>query len=292
MKVLLPLWVLGFRLLDLSKFDIVLSSTTYAAKFINNNIDHACYCHAPTRFIWKSDVYSESSLPVGAGIFAFINNLSRISRRIDCKVMQKIPRIVTNSRYTASEIFIAYRRAAKVIHPAIRISDYQLGTGDRPYYLCVSRLICHKRVDLAVAACRALGRDLLVVGGGPEEASLRTIAGQRTYFSGRISDHKLRELYAGCRALIFPSHEDFGIVPLEAQAAGAPVIAFGAGGALETVIERETGVFFPQQTVESLIEAIRKFETLKFDPMEIRRAVQRFDVERFKTELRRFVLQY
>jgi glycosyltransferase involved in cell wall biosynthesis len=291
MKMLLPLWVLGFRFLDLSKFDIVLSSTTYAAKFINDNIDHACYCHAPTRFIWKPEVYSRSSLPVAAGTFAFISKLSRVLRRIDSLVMQKIPRIATNSRNTAGEILSAYRRSAKVIHPAIRIADYHAGTGERSYYLCVSRLISYKRIDLAVAACKALSRDLLIVGGGPEEASLRTIAGKRTRFLGRISDHKLRELYAGCRGLIFPGHEDFGMAPLEAQAAEAPVIAFGAGGALETVIDGETGVFFRQQTVESLIEAIRKFETLKFDPLAIRSAVERFDVERFKTEIRRFALQ-
>ena len=148
----------------------------------------------------------------------------------------------------------------------------------------------HKRVDLAIEACRRLGRKLVVVGDGPEMQRLRALGGGSAIFLGRVSDRELHDLYTRCRAVIFPSDEDYGLVPLEAQACGRPVIAYGSGGALETVMEHQTGVFFKEQQTESVIEAIATFERMQFRPAVIREAVTEFGVDQFKKGLRDFVL--
>jgi len=291
-KQLFPLWVLGFRQLDLSAFDMVLSSTTWCAKYIRPpaQVDHACYCYAPFRLLWKPGAYSPDSLPVNQTMNRLLGLIRPLLRRLDFQVMQGISRIATSCRNMAAEIYACYRREARVIYPPIRVSDYQEGNGAGGYYLCVSRLMSHKKIDLAIRACQQLARQLVVVGDGPELPRLKALSDHTIHFSGRVTDIVLRELYANCRAVIFPSHEDYGLVPLEAQASGRPVIVYGAGGVLETVIEDLTGVFFREQTVEQLIEAIQKFEKMQFNPQAIRQAVQRFDVEHFKSELREFVL--
>ena len=184
-----------------------------------------------------------------------------------------------------------YGRTAQVIYAPVKLLDYPFKEDAGSYYLTVSRLISHKRVDLAVKACQALHRPLIVVGDGPERRMLESIKTNTTKFVGRVSDAELKQLYSECRAVIFPSEEDYGLVPIEAQACGRAVIAYGVGGALETIVENTTGVFFERQTVESVIEAIQRFETMCFSARSIREAVNRFDVEYFKTELRKFVLQ-
>ena len=165
-----------------------------------------------------------------------------------------------------------------------------VGSGPGDYYLSVSRLISHKRVDLAVRACRQLGKRLIVVGAGPELARLQELGGDDVTFAGLVDKQALADLYAGCRALLFSSEEDYGLTPIEAQASGRPVIAYGAGGALETVIDGQSGIFFGEQTTECLIEAIHRFERLTFDPVRVRASVERFDVEPFIREIRQFVL--
>jgi glycosyltransferase involved in cell wall biosynthesis len=190
----------------------------------------------------------------------------------------------------AKQISACYNVSAHIIYAPIRIQDYPISDDHGDYYLSVSRLISHKRVDLAVRACQVLGRKLVVVGDGPERLILESIASDATHFLGRVSDPELKRLYSKCRAVIFTSEEDYGLVPLESQACGRPVIAYGSGGVLETVIEGKTGVFFTQQTTESVIEAILAFEAMQFDTQVIRQSVQRFDVEHFKRELREFVL--
>jgi glycosyltransferase involved in cell wall biosynthesis len=191
----------------------------------------------------------------------------------------------------ARQIAACYQREARIIYAPIRLADYHVGESDGEYYLVVSRLMSHKRVDLAVLACQKLGRKLLIVGDGPERARLQALANDDVLFLGRVSDTRLKDLYANCRAVIFASEEDYGLVPLEAQASGRPVIAYGSGGALETIIESQTGIFFRQQTVDSVTDAILEFERMRFDPMAIRQAVRRFDVEHFGRELREFVLE-
>jgi len=291
-KRLLLLWMLGFACLKLDDFDIVLSSTTWGAKFIrpSQNTRHVCYCYAPFRLLWNPTSYNPSSLQVGSAVLRLIDWARLPLRRLDYQSMQRPARLATTCRNMAKQIGDFYNRSAQIIYAPIRIRDYPFAEGGGNYYLTVSRLVSHKRVDLAVKACQALGRRLIVVGDGPERSQLESFASDTMHFVGRISDPELKRMYSKCRAVIFPSDEDYGLVPLESQACGRPVIAYGSGGALETVIEGQTGVFFTQQTPESVIESMLAFEAMQFDPQVIRQSVHRFDVEHFKRELREFVL--
>ena len=223
-KQLLPLWIAGFHCLNLANFDVVLSSSTWSAKFVRHP-HHVCYCYAPFRVLWKPQSYSNQSLPIGRTLLAGMNVIRPLLRRVDFWVMQRIPRIATSCQNMAGEIRDAYRRDARVIYPPVRLSDYAVSDLGGDYYLTVGRLISHKRIDLAVQACRTLGRRLVVVGEGPEQARLQASADENIYFAGPVSDTKLKDLYRNCRAVIFPSHEDYGIVPIEAQASGRPVVA-------------------------------------------------------------------
>ncbi len=289
-KRLFFLWVMGFRNLNLDNFDAVLSSTTFAAKYIRHH-KHCCYCYAPFRWIWKPQSYSPDSLPVSRAWNVGLSLVRPFLRQIDFRAMQQVRRIATSCQNMVREIQECYKQEAQVVYPPVRLSDYTWSEPAGDYYLTVSRLISHKRVDLAIQACQQLGRKLVVVGDGPELAPLKAMSGQQLRFAGNVTDAQLRELYSHCRAVIFPSHEDYGIVPIEAQACGRPVIAYGVGGALETIVENQTGVFFKEQTVESVIEAIQRAEQIPFDPYVIRQSIQKFDAENFKSELLKFVTQ-
>ena len=289
-KQMLPLWIMGFQQLDLSSFDVVLSSTTWSAKFVRHS-HHACYCYAPFRWLWKPGVYTQQSLPINPFLSKALAFAHPVLRQFDYAAMQRVTSVATSCQNMASEIEVCYHRHAEVIYPPIRISDYCVGSGPGEYFLTVSRLISHKRVDLAINACEILGQNLVVVGDGPELASLQRMAGSRIKFAGRVSDVALRKLYTDCRAVLFPSHEDYGIVPLEAQASGRPVIAYGVGGVRETVLEGVSGIFFADQTVDAVISAIQAFERIDFDPRKVRRIIERFDAGSFKQTLREFVLR-
>jgi len=211
-------------------------------------------------------------------------------RTLDARVTRRIGRVATSCRNMADAILSCYGVVARVIHPPVRLSDYRVAAEPEDFYLSVSRLMSHKRVDLAIEACRRLGRKLVVVGDGPDNARLQTLGAGSAMFLGRVSDRELRDLYARCRAVIFSSDEDYGLVPLEAQASGRPVIAYGSGGVLETVIEHRTGVFFKEQRTDAVIEAVQAFEHMDFDPAMIREAVSKFSLDHFKQDLHDFVL--
>jgi glycosyltransferase involved in cell wall biosynthesis len=196
---------------------------------------------------------------------------------------------VSNSRYVNARIEKYYRRTADVIYPPVSADRFTLGRPKENFYLVVSRLVPYKRVDLAVAACRELDLPLMVIGQGPERARLEAAAGPRTQFLGRLSDDETTAYYERARGFIFSSEEDFGITPLEASAAGTPVIAFGKGGALETVVEGTTGLFFAEQTVESVVSAITSFEGHTFDPAACRAHAESFGEENFIAQLRDYV---
>jgi glycosyltransferase involved in cell wall biosynthesis len=187
-----------------------------------------------------------------------------------------------------------YQRDSVVIYPPVdtgRFRPLLSGQSSGDYYLIVSRLIPYKRIDLAVQALTRLGQRLIIVGDGRDRARLEALAGPTVEFRGRQPDIVVADLMANCRAFLFPGFEDFGIAPVEAQAAGRPVIAFGQGGALDTIVEGQTGLFFHEQTIEALIEAIRQFESMSFDPTVIRANAERFSAERFKQELGDFIAQ-
>jgi glycosyltransferase involved in cell wall biosynthesis len=291
-KSFLPLWFFLIRRLDFKDFDVVLSSSTYLAKYIRpaKSAVHKSYIHAPFRLLWKTESYTPDSIP-NPNLFRPILKLTLpFLRNLDRRLTRQIPEIATSCNNVAREIETIYKRTPAIINPPISIAEYPLSTKPGEYYLSVSRLISHKRVDIAVQACTHLHKKLIVVGDGPERKNLEQLAGESVHFVGRVSDDELKYLYIDSKALIFPSCEDYGIVPLEAQACGRPVIAFGQGGVLETVQDEKTGLFFQEQTVDSLEKCIQRFENMEFHAKEIRRWSTKFDFEIFKNSLQEFVL--
>ena len=290
-KLLYPLWYALIQREDFSNFDAVLSSSTYLAKFIRptSTVRHACYLYAPFRLLWKPESYTPESLPTRGAITSLVKWVTPLLRRWDLKRTREIPKLATTCRNMANEIHKVYNMQAQVIYPPVEIPPQMAIEKGGEYYLSVSRLISHKRVDLAVKACTRLGRQLLVVGDGPERALLEQMAGPTVRFVGRASDEEVQRLFSRARGLIFPSYEDYGIVPLEAQAWGVPVIAFGKGGVLETVKENVSGVFFERQEEDSLVEGIRRFESSRFDAHLIRDWAGEFNGERFIDQVQQFV---
>ncbi len=290
-KLLYPLWLWKIQHVDFSDFDVVLSSSTYLAKFIKTagSTKHFGYLYAPFRLLWRPKSYTPQSLPTPGFTAPFIKNLVPLFRKWDIKNTQKIDKIATSCQNIAHQIEKIYEIKPTVINPPVSVADFSLSDSKGQYYLTVSRLVSHKRIDIAIEACNRLHRPLIVAGDGPEREALERIAGETVKFVGRVDDTQLRDLYKNAKALLFPSYEDYGIVPLEAQASGVPVLAYGNGGALETILENETGLFFPDQNVNSLIDCIRTFETRIFDPVHIREWAKKFDGAKFIEKIRAFV---
>ncbi|MPM14461.1 D-inositol-3-phosphate glycosyltransferase [bioreactor metagenome] len=290
-KLMYPLWLSEIRQLKFSEFDVVLSSSTYLAKYIRpaKGVMHRSYLHAPFRLLWKPESYSADSLPTPNSMRGLVELALPPLRRFDIRETRQIDSLAANCQNIADEIKTIYGRESTVIHPPVRLKDFELAAGKGGYFLSVSRLISHKHVEIAVEACNRLGVELVVVGEGPELKRLQEMAGKTIHFVGRVSEEKLRDLYKGCRALIFPSHEDFGLTPIEAQACGRPVIAFGKGEVLETVQPGVTGCYFAAQTVESLLAVLEAFDETAFVPSKIRAWAAQFDVINFNNKLREFV---
>lgn len=292
MRRLFPLMVPGFWSFDLSGYDVVLSSAAYAAKTIRvpENVCHLCYCHSPLRLAWRPGDYL-SSRTNQLKRFALLA-LSAVFRQWDYQVAQKVDFYATNCQNVARRIQKAYHRTAEVIHAPIDFSRYQIQSEPENYYLIVSRLFEYKRVDLAIQAAKQLKKRLIIVGEGPQRPELSHLAEGSNgliSFLGYAPEEELLRLYAGCQALIFPQEEDYGLTPLEAQASGRPVVAYGAGGALETIIDGETGVFFHEQTVESLIDGVQRAESMRFEPNMARQNAARFDIDPFCDKMESFM---
>jgi glycosyltransferase involved in cell wall biosynthesis len=291
LKRLLLLWIINFYRTSFNDYDIVLTSTTWGAKFIKpqKSFHHYSYCYAPFRLLWNKSSYSKTSLPIPSWMMRLSKPILGILRNVDYMASQSPQKIATTCNNMAREIKRCYNRDSEIINAPIKIIDYPVATGKGSYYLTVSRLISYKRVDLAIKACNYLGRKLIIVGDGPERHLLESIKGKYVSFMGRVSDETLKELYLGCKAVIFSSEEDYGLVPLEAQACGRPVIAYKAGGVLETIEENRNGLYFENQHVSSVLEAIKEFESRHFDPSDVRRSIMRFDFSHFAHKLKEFV---
>jgi len=276
---------------DFSNYDILVSSSSAWAKGAITNVRtfHVCYLHSPMRFVW--DWYHQTLKEYFWPVNFLLKYLLSHIRRWDVLSAQRPDVIIANSTEVQKRIYKYYRRESQVLHPAVDTRFFVPANdgGRRDYYLVVSRLKPYKRVDLAVRAFSLTGKPLVVAGDGSEMKRLKKMAQPNVKFAGKIPDRQLLEYYQNCRALIFPTLEDFGLTLVEAQSCGKPVIAYGQGGALETVIEGRTGVFFKAQTVESLIEAVNRFERMNFNSPAIRRHALAFDQKEFVDKFRRLV---
>jgi glycosyltransferase involved in cell wall biosynthesis len=287
----LPLMPAAFEGFDLTGYDVVLSSSTSCAKGVVTSPDtlHFCYCNTPMRYAWEQ--YYKYTEDFGAIKREFVKYFMSFMRVWDYASAARVDYFIANSENVAKRIKKHYRRDSKVIYPPANTNFYTPGGGEKgDFYLCVSRLVPYKMIDLAVAAFNKNGKKLYIIGGGSEFSKLRSTARANIKFLGRKDDETVRKYMRGARAFIFPGEEDFGITPVEAQACGTPIIAFGKGGALETVTEK-TGVFFGEQTVKSLNSAIVNFEKKTFSPSDCRASAERFSEEIFRENIRRFITE-
>jgi glycosyltransferase involved in cell wall biosynthesis len=283
---LLPLMNRAFESFDLSGYDLVLSSSHACAKNVHTAAGtlHVCYCHTPMRYAWDPAFLAGEE--VGRATRLLLPPLLRRLRRQDLAGAARPDVFVANSGHVAARIERHYERPARVVHPPVDVDHFlELPRAPGDYYLVFGRVVPYKRVDLASAAATRLDRALRVAGDGRALDAVRTGAGPSVRFLGRVSDDERDALLSGARALLFPGEEDFGIVPVEAQAAGLPVIAYGVGGARESVLDGQTGVLFPEQSAGSLAAAIERFERLELDPEAARENARRFGREHFRAEM-------
>jgi glycosyltransferase involved in cell wall biosynthesis len=276
--------------LDLRRYDVIISSSSGYAKGVRKRADavHICYCHTPMRWVWRYDAYAERE-SFGGIAKAFLPGLLWALKRWDLAAAGRPDHYIANSEVVAERIRRFYGRDSTVIPPPIDVDRFNIEEPPGDFYLVLSRLAPYKRLDLAVEACKALGKRLVVIGDGPARADLERIAGSKTEFLGRVSDELTTKYAASCKALIFPGEEDFGMTPLEINAAGRPVIALKAGGATETVIDGKTGVFFDGQSVESLTDAIHRFEGISWDQQILRGHARAFGTDVFTSAISGFV---
>ncbi len=316
--MLLPFFPWAVERFDLRGYDVILSSSHCVAKGVRvpPGALHISYIYTPMRYVW--DLYDDyfgpgRASPLRRGVMAI---LRRRLQRWDIAAAARVHHFVAISRHVADRVQRHYGRQASVIYPPVDTSRFHLGYGEGEFYLVVSAFAPYKRIDLAIQACNRLRRQLKIVGNGQEERTLRALAGPTVEFLGPRPDHEVADLYARCRALLFPGLEDFGITPLEAMASGRPVIAYRRGGARETVVPLElpnvmderrasddddrkvglhapTGVFFGEQTVEGLVGAIEVFEaqSARFEPKALRDHALNFDRQVFKDHISAFIAE-
>ena len=285
----LPLYPLAFGRLDLSTYDLVLSNKSgFCHGVRSGETPHICYCLTPTRYVWEFEAYAAREA-ISPAAKAALRPLIRLLQRWDRQAARRVDHFVAISHAVQERIRRHYGREAAIIYPPVETERFQLASNPGDYYLIVSRLVPYKRIDLAVRAFTRLGLPLVIAGAGRDRAALEQLAGPTVTFLGRVPDEDLPDLYARCRAYVLPGEEDFCIAPVQAQAAGRPVIAYGAGGALDTVIEGETGVFFRASSPEALAAAVQTFSAERIDARTCVRNAARFDVRLFKRALGRLV---
>lgn len=285
---MLPLMPFALESFDLTSYDLILSSEAGPAKGIIPGPDslHICYCHSPMRYIW--DLYPQYRASAGPVARVLMSLTAPSLRQWDVSTSHRVDHFIANSAYVARRIERYYRRTAHVVNPPLNLSRFskQKNSVLGDYYLCAGQITPYKKIDVAIEACTRLGKRLIVLGAGTT-AVLRRMAGPTVEFLGAVDDDTMNHHFANCKALLFPGVEDFGIVPLEVMASGRPVIAYSKGGALETVVEGKTGLFFDAQTADSMMDAINRFEKIEsiFTPEVLTAHSQSFDASVCKEKL-------
>ncbi len=286
--MLMPITVEQF---DFSKYDLIISDSHSYAKgvIIPSHARHICYCHTPIRYAWDDcHKYIEDFRYPGL-IKKFIPFLMNYIRLWDEQSVQGVDRFIANSRFVSQRIKKYYRRSSRVIYPPVKTKFFYAVKKPADYFLMVGRFLPYKHFSLAIKVFNELGWPLKIIGDGPEAEKLKKQARSNIEFVGLVSESQLRNYYAYCQALIFPQEEDFGIVAVEAMASGRPVIAYGAGGALEIIEPGITGLFFREQTPASLKKTLLSFEPSRFDSFLIKEKAARFDEENFRSHMRDFI---
>ena len=290
----LPLFPLAIEQFDLSGYDVVLSSSHAVAKGVltHSNQLHIAYVHTPIRYAW--DLYHqylrESGLDRGLkGVLAkyFLHKI----RLWDASTADRVDYYIANSRYIARRIKKTYGKPSDVIYPPVDVDKFTLREAKEEFYLTASRMVPYKKIDLIVEAFSQTDKKLLVIGDGPDMAKIKSKAGKNVELLGFASDETMADLMGRAKAFVFAAEEDFGITPVEAQACGTPVICFGRGGARETVLDGESGLYFMEQNAKELLAAVAKFEQNydKFEPVKIRENSLKFSRARFEAEIKSYV---
>jgi glycosyltransferase involved in cell wall biosynthesis len=285
----------AFRKLDLSEYDIIISTASAEAKAVKKRPDavHICYCHTPTRYYWSH--YEEFKREFNFGFLTplirpFIPLFVKWMRRLDLESVEGIDYFIANSTITQQRIRQYYNRASTIVYPPIETARFMPPPKTkREGFVMWGRHVPYKRFDIAIEACNRLKVPLTIISSGPETERLKKMAGPTITFTGRISDEKLVDIAQHSKAFLFPNEEDFGMSAAESIAAGTPVIAYAKGGALDIVQDGETGILFEKQSVEGLIEAIKRFDTYTFLPATLYRKSKRFDKSLFATKMRKII---
>lgn len=288
--MMIPFTPLAFEQFDLSKYDLVISTTTMAAKGVitKPSTTHISYCHTPPRYLWEPSLDPRANY----GLLKSLRQSTMHKMRIwDRLAADRVDYFIANSKYIADRIKKYYRRDSKVINPGVNVCDFSLAKPSeiKDYFLHVGRLVDYKHCDIIVEAFNNLGLPLKIIGRGPNKKKLQKIAKSNIEFLGFLSDDEVRKYYRQAKAFVFAAEEDFGIVPVEAMASGRPVIAYGQGGIRDTVVDKKTGIFFGQQTAESLEKAVRSFFPDDFSPELIRAQAEKFSNEIFEKNFTSFV---
>lgn len=285
-KKLFFLYPFAFRSLRMPENVVAWISSSSFAKWIPKpkGATFFCYCHTPPRYFWNPDEYLKNEISSPA-LRKIVKAMMPLFRWSDKRQSRKVDLFLANSCNVRNRIRECYGRDSIVVYPPVDVNRFQVSDRSEDFFLIVSRLVAYKRIDLAVEAFSRSGRKLVIIGDGPDRKRLEAMAGDSVEFLGRAPDEVVTEKMASCRGFVFPGSEDFGITPVEAQACGKPVIAFREGGALETVVEGRTGVFFDHPDADSLSGALRKFDSIDWDRGVIRRNAERFSTERFIEEM-------
>lgn len=280
---------------DLSKYDLIISSSSSVAKGVLTRADqlHICYCHSPARYVWDlCPQYLKE-----AGLTSRFNPIALYARKVlhdfriwDASSANRVDYFIANSNYIAKRIQKVYRRDSTTIYPPVNIERFSLCTEHDEYYFTASRMVPYKKMDLIVRAFAKMpDKQLYVAGTGPELKKIEQFVSPNVHLMGYVSDEDMIAQVSKAKAFVFAAEEDFGIVPVEAQATGTPVICYGKGGTLETIVDGETGVYFHEQTEDSLIDAVNRFERMSFNPVVIRKNAEKFSQELFRENICKFV---